>query len=259
MRRPVPAHATHVRGDLHGRIMVITRPAGTAAAFARRVRQRGGVPQLLPGMHLHAAADPPAAQQAWHAALNGDALLFTSPAAVRFALALGPLDTQAQLFAVGEGTARLLRRRGLCVRTPEVRQDSEGVLDLPDLQNVRGRPIALIGAPGGRDLLREQLHARGAQVREVAVYQRLPPRLDSRHTAALRELPANACVLLSSAQAMRFLQQRLADAAWRRLCAAAAVVSSERLGQAARAAGFTRVAVAASAQPDDLLDVAAGT
>jgi uroporphyrinogen-III synthase len=244
---------------LHGRIVVITRPAGTAAALARRVRALGGVPLLLPGLALRPAADAATARDALRLALCDELLVFTSPAAVRYAAALLPLHTAATVLAVGRGTALMLRRHGVAAPLAPRRQDSEGLLEHSALAELRGRRVALIGAPGGRGVLREQLAARGAQLRELHVYRRVPPRLDRRHVDALLRLPTSAQVLLSSAEALHNLQQALPLPAWTRLCAATAVVSSERLATAARSAGFTRIVIAASAFSADLLDAATAT
>jgi uroporphyrinogen-III synthase len=246
-----------MHADLQGWTVVITRPAGTASALARQVRARGGRPLLLPGLALHVAGDVEATRTALRAALQDEVLLFSSPAAVRYAAALLELKTDAPVFAVGQGTARALRRHGLHAQVPSRRQDSEGLLELPALQQLRGRRVALIGADGGRGVLREQLRARGARLREVHVYCRLPARLDRRHHEALQQLPAGACVLLSSAEALANLQQQLPPPAWRRLSAAVAVVSSERLATAAATAGFAHRQMAASALPADLLAAAA--
>lgn len=236
-----------------GRHVVITRPAGTATALARRVRALGGTPLLLPGLALRGVADGGEIRAALHAALTDELLIFTSPAAVRYAAALAPLQTEAAVLAVGQGTARALRRHGIHAPLTPRRQDSEGLLGHPMLQDPRGRRIALIGAPGGRGMLREQLVDRGAQLREVHVYRRVAPRLDRRHVDALSQLPASARVLLSSAEALRNLQAILPPPAWDRLCAATAVVSSERLATVAREAGFARIVLAASALSADLL------
>jgi len=240
---------------LAGRTVVITRPAGTAAPLARRVRALGGEPLALPGLSLRGAEDARAAAKALRAALRDDVLVFTSPAAVRFAARLAPLRTRATVLAVGQGTARALRRHGMAALAPE-RQDSEGLLEQPALRELRGRRVALIGAPGGRGLLREQFAARGAELRELHVYRRVAPRLLRRHLDAVAALPRSARVLLSSAEALDNLRALLPPAAWTRLCAATAVASSERLAAAARAAGFTRVRIAASALAADLLAAA---
>ncbi|WP_426661434.1 uroporphyrinogen-III synthase [Rhodanobacter aciditrophus] len=241
---------------LRGRVVVITRPAGTAAALARRVRGDGGVPQLLPGLSLRGAADAAAMRTQLRAALAGDLLVFASPAAVRFAAALAPLRTGATVLAVGRGTAQALRRHGVSAQVPS-RQDSEGLLQLPAATALRGKRVALIGAPGGRGVLRDQLAARGARLCELQVYRRVPPRLDRRHVAAVLALPRSARVLLSSAEALQNLANLLPAPALARLRAAVAVVSSARLAQAARAAGFTRIVQAESALAADLLAAAA--
>jgi uroporphyrinogen-III synthase len=242
--------------SLAGRVVVITRPAGTAASMARQVRARGGEPLALPGLSLRGADDAPAIAAALREALRDDLLVFTSPAAVRFAARLVALRTRATVLAVGQGTARALRRHGIAAHAPD-RQDSEGLLAHPLLRALRGRRVALIGAPGGRGLLREQLAARGASLRELQVYRRVAPRLRRAHVEAVAALPRSARVLLSSAEALDNLRAQLPPAAWARLRAATAVASSERLAQAARAAGFARVRVAASALASDLLDEAA--
>ena len=245
-----------VSAPLAGRTVVITRPAGTATALVRRVRALGGEPLALPGLSLRGAEDARATAAELRMALRDDVLVFTSPAAVRFAAKLAPLRTRATVLAVGQGTARALRRHGIDALAPR-RQDSEGLLEQPALQELHGRRVALVGAPGGRGLLREQFAARGAQLRELHVYRRVAPRLLRRHRDAVMALPRSARVLLSSAEALDNLRAQLPAAAWARLCAATAVASSERLAAAARAAGFTRVRTASSAMAADLLTAAA--
>jgi uroporphyrinogen-III synthase len=246
-------------GALAGCTVVITRPAGTGSTLARRVRALGGVPLLLPGLSLRAAPDQDAARAQWQQAQHDDVLVFTSPSAVRYALALSPPATRAAMVAVGRSTARALRRHGIEAQVPASRQDSEGVLALPLLLHAQGLRVALITAPEGRGLLQQQLAGRGASVREVYVYQRTAPRLGRRHLEGVQELPSTACVLLSSGEALHNLQHRLPAEAWRRLCAAAAIASSERIADAARASGFSRIHVARSALADDLLAATAET
>lgn len=241
---------------LRGRTVVITRPAGTAAALACRIRMLGGVPLLLPGLALRGVVDEVTARNDLQTALRDEVLVFTSPAAVRFAASLLPLRTRAMVLAVGQGTARALQRQGVRMPLAPPRQDSEGLLDHPALHDLHHRRVALIGAPGGRGLLREQIVARGARLHDLHVYRRVAPRLDRRHVDALLQLPPSAQVLWSSAEALQNLQQLLPGAAWVRLCAATAVVSSERMADAARAAGFSRIVRAASALAADLLAVA---
>lgn len=226
--------------------------------MARQVRERGGIPLLLPGLSLRGADHPAEAAVALRAALDDDVLVFTSPAAVRFAARLARLQTKATVFAVGQGTARALRRLGVTSPwAPERRQDSEGLLDHPLLADLQGRHVALISAPGGRGVLRAELVVRGAQLREVHVYRRTAPRWQKRQLDAVKAMPADARVLLSSAEAVGCLREGLPAVVFSVLCGSVAVVSSQRLAQVAREAGFARVVVAASAMGTDLLVAAA--
>lgn len=225
-------------------------------ALARQVRAAGGVPLLLPGLALHGRADVDVARDELSAALRDDILIFTSPTAVRCAAALAPLNTAAVVLAVGQSSARALRRHGGVTPLVPRRQDSEGLLGLPELGDLRDRRVALIGAPGGRGVLRQQLQARGAQLRQLHVYERVAPHLNQRHFDAVLKLPASALVLLSSAEALHHLTELLPPAARRGFCATTAVVSSERMALAARAAGFRHVVQAASALSADLLRAA---
>lgn len=253
----MPLNSSLRNDALHGRVLVITRPAGTAGALARQVRALGGSPVLLPGLALRGPADVAVVRAALREGLTDELVIFTSPAAARHAASISPLHTRAVVLAVGEGTARALRRHG--VREPRApgQPDSEGLLDLPLLQDLRDRRVALIGAPGGRGVLRTQLIARGARLREVQVYRRVPPRLDRRHIEALLDLPGSARVLLSSNEALQNLCRLLPLPALARLREATAVVSSERLAAAALGAGFKRIEQASSALADDLLAAAA--
>lgn len=237
--------------------VVITRPAGTGSALAKMVRALGGIPLLLPGLSLRAVSDQQHAKQQWHEAQRDDVLIFTSPAAVRYARALAPSDhTHGSIVAVGRSTAQALQRHGIAAQVPASRQDSEGVLALSSLQHLQSRRVALITAPGGRGLLQQQLAERGAIVREVHVYQRSASRLNRRHVQAVQQLTPDACVLISSAEALQNLREQLPAAAWKQLCEATAIVSSERIETAAHAAGFLRIHRAASAIQADLLAAA---
>lgn len=248
---PTPASTS-----LSGKRVVLTRPAGQAAGWARRVRALGGLPVLLPGLSLRAVADEASARASLVQALAADIVLFTSPAAVRYAAALAPLATHAYVCAVGPGTASALHRRGVPTVAVPARQDSEGVLALPGLQALSGKGVALVGAPGGRGLLREALAQRAHRFVEVHVYRRGPARLAARHLAAVRELDATDVVLLSSGEALDNLHAALPADAWQRFQACRLVVSSERLHALARQAGFRTATIAAAAGVDDMLAAA---
>ena len=244
---------------LAGATLVITRPAGTSAAFVARARARGGDALVVPGLSLRAAADAPAVRAALHAARTAQAWIFTSPAAVRFAYSLAPDLTIApppRAICVGSGTARALALHGVRAIAPCASSDSEGLLALPELADVRGRRIALVCAPGGRDLIAAELQRRGALVEAIHVYQRRAPRLTRRHFEALARAPDPLITLVSSGAALTHLVALLPAPLLTRLRQQTMVVSSARLGALARGYDFEHIFEAPSALPDDLLEAA---
>lgn len=243
---------------LAGLIIIVTRPAGTGSNLVRRVRALGGQAFCLPGSALRAAADPQRAAAALQRAAQSAAVVFSSPAAVRFAFVLQPRwrpQRGCLVLAIGPATARALAYRGVPAEAPAGRYDSEGALALLALQ--RPRTVAVVGAPGGRGLLVESLRRRATKVEQVEVYRRVAPRLDGRHLGPLAVAQGRLLLLLSSVESLGHLHAQLPPAAWARLCQARVIASSERVAAAARAAGLCIAAKAASALGRDLLLAAA--
>lgn len=87
-------------------------------------------------------------------------------------------------FAVGLRTAAALAEAGVNARAADT-ESSEGLLDsLPDLA---GKRVLLVSGVGGRNLIAPALAERGAEVRRLEVYERLPttPAIDSKGIDAL--------------------------------------------------------------------------
>lgn len=193
-------------------------------------------------------------------ARHSDIVIFVSPAAVQFAFALQPklhFAGHSVILAVGSATARALTRRGMAdVRQPSGQQDSEGLLDLPELARIRGKHVSLIGAPGGRGLLAQTLRKRRATVEAIHVYRRNTPRYTRSQLAKLEQASPPLVTLLSSAEVLMNLRANLPLHLYARLAAGELVVSSKRLAILARNQLFSNVHIAASAAPADLLRTA---
>lgn len=228
----------------------------------RRIAALGGVALALPGLRVRGVADARPVRAALRA-LAADYVVFISPSAVRHAFALVPrlrFAAGAHICAVGAGSARALARHGVHdVLWPRAQQDSEGLLALPEFAKLRGRNVVLIDAPGGRELLPDTLQARGARVQRIHVYQRGPARLDRRHFEAIAAADAPLVVQLSSLEALANLRGQVPGPLFARLAAGDAVVSSERIATAARAAGWRRIERAASAGLVDMLAATVAT
>ena len=244
---------------LAGGTVVVTRPAATARGLLRSVRRLGGDALALPGLSLRAPHAIESVRAALIAAAAADVWIFTSPAAVRYAYRALPglrIARAARVGAVGAGTQRALARYRVHAFAPRTRHDSEGLLELPELGDVRDQRIALIGAAGGRDLMASTLRQRGAVIEAVHVYERAPPRWQRRHFDALAQARDPLITLLSSGAALVNLVAQLPPPLSARLRGQTLVVSSARLAALARGQGFETVIEAASALPGDLLDAA---
>lgn len=240
---------------LAGWTVICLRPARQQASARRATQARGGQHLSLPGLRLVALPATAALAQA----LACPSVVFTSPAAVHFAaqqqaLRLAP---GIQAVAVGEGSARALARHGIQAHRPAAdAMNSEGVLDLPLWQQASG-PVGLVTAPGGRGIIAAGLVRRGFKLVRAEVYQRLSPRLDTRHFTALRQSRPPRAVLVTSAEALDAVIAALTPDTFEVLRASVAVVSSPRLAHLARSHHFATVLTAPAPTVAALLDTLA--
>ncbi|MEO8160309.1 MAG: uroporphyrinogen-III synthase [Arenimonas sp.] len=237
---------------MQGWYVISLRPLGQHDALRRQAAKFGASSFALSTLRLQARRGG----EDLGAALRCPRVVFTSPAAVRFAQAQRPLRARAgQLwFAPGAGTAAALRRAGIeRVEHPARGAGAEWLLADPRLQSLQGARVGIVTAPGGRELLLETLRGRGAVLHLAPVYQRTPMQPTPARLRALDALPARSALLLSSGEALRSLWQSLDASGRARLCRRPCVASSERLATQARALGFAAPLRAEDARPASLL------
>ena len=173
--------------DLDGLGIVITRPREPAGILARALEARGARTFVFPALEIEDIGAT-AELEATLAALPQAALaIFVSAHAVEKGLAAvrarASWPAHVEVAAVGEATAEALRNSGFArVISPAGRHDSEGLLEVPRLQAVRGENIIVFRGEGGREHLKQVLESRGAKVAYAQCYRRVRPESD---TAAL--------------------------------------------------------------------------
>lgn len=235
-------------------VVAVTRPAPDGAELLRCLHQRGYPALHTPAFRLEPAAEPERTAAELRAALPADLVLFTSPAAVEYALALtGPaLFGPAQLLAPGQGTAKALAEHDLEAEWPKAGGTSEAILAMPALARPEGKRVVVLAAPGGRRLIDRTLHGRGARVERVEVYRRrsMPPSESFR--GLLRERGA-LITLISSAGALEHLHAELPAAERKHWLAQPMVVSSGRLAGLCAEMGAAATVTAAGADHESML------
>jgi uroporphyrinogen-III synthase len=237
-----------------GWYVISLRPQGEHGSLRRAAAARGARLIALSPWKLRGHTDD-AARAALQVALDAPRVLFTSPVAVRAAAALLEFHprTDQSWIAVGSGTALALRRAGVdCVHSP-ARMDSEGLLELPALQDLAGLDVGLVTAPEGRGLLASALRGRGARLLRADVYARESIALSPSALSRLRALQAPAFLALTSEGALRHVLAQAPADIQARLRAAPTMAASERLQRIAREAGFAEVELAEGPRPHQLL------
>jgi len=227
---------------LAGLKIVVTRPRDQAMPLARRIEQAGGIPLLFPLLGIDAAPD----QQALHGQISRlaqfDLAIFISPNAVQYGMAAiraaDDLPPALRIATVGQGSAKALRELGAAdIIAPTENFDSEGLLALPELQNIAGWRVLIFRGEGGRELLGNTLKARGAIVEYAACYQRNKPQLDV--ASLLNDAPD--AITVTSSEALDHLWQMLEGNAWTVLRDTPLFVPHKRIAELAHQQGWRQV------------------
>ena len=236
---------------LQGQVILNTRPAHQQAALTALLEADGARVLSFPVIEIVAAGAAPAQP------VDHDILLFVSRNAVDHGLDLldaAGLPRGVQFGVIGAATrAALLERVGdLGERLIESQPfNSEALLEADALQRVAGKRILILRGQAGRNLLGDELSARGARVDYLEVYRRELPRRDP---AAFERLTAKGfptLVVLTSNEGMHNLFELVETAAAERLRAIPWLLISERMRESALKLGHNGPIVIARSASDD--------
>ncbi len=226
---------------LLGRRVAVTRARAQASALAQRLRALGADVVEAPAIAIEPlAVDVPDVS-------GYDLLCVTSPNGaerlldeVRDARALaGPT-----IAAIGPGTARALRERGIEPDVVPERAVAESLVEA--LRDVPVTRALIARAEEGRDVLPDALRERGVEVDVLALYRTVAAPLDDERRAAVA---AAHWVTFTSASSVRAVLDAGADLAGPRLVSIGPATSD-----ALREAGLAPDVEASEHTPDGLVD-----
>ncbi len=248
---------------LAGLSVLLTRPAGQADKLAAAIQGLGGRVTQLPLLAIEPITERIAVERlkTFIMALdNYDAAIFISTNAATLGLewieSYWPqLPVGLEAYAVGPGTAEILRQLPWPVHCSETGVTSEHLLALPGLQDVAGKRIALFRGQGGRELLAETLRERGARVDYLEIYQRRVPEYSREVVLKMIEDNAINAVIATSQQIFDSFVALLSvkggfPQTLQSLCV---IVPSQRVRDHALAAGFKKVIDAGGADDKAVL------
>ena len=234
-------------GPLQGVRIVITRPARQSAGLAQQIAALGGKPVMFPAIVILPPADRSALERAQRDLAHYDYAVFVSANAVEYGVG-DPASWPAHLVALapGPGTAAALVAVGIDqVRIPATTMDSEGLLALPELADVKGKRIVIYRGSGGRELLGEALSERGAQVDYVECYRRDKPHGDFEAMVAAWRAGEIDALTLTSSEGLDNLWELFDEVSRSSMAATPTFVPHPRIAERARVLGFGRVTVTA--------------
>ncbi len=228
--------------------VLITRPEHKSQALV----------ELLAQQNIHAIGQPLFDYQAYTdqqtikaAVEHADILIFVSVPAVAFANKQYSLAQQNDktILAVGNATKNALHNLGLSHASSPTLENSEGLLALETLADVKGKNIVIFRGDGGRELIADTLKARGANLSYIESYQRVWRTFAKNIAQQWQQQQINCIVVTSNAilnklvalinvnktsgESQQNEQYWLTDCIW--------LVASERIADNAKKLGLTKV------------------
>ena len=153
------------------------------------------------------------------------------------------LPVGLELFAVGQQTGQIFSQYGYPVFCPQNQQNTEGLLELEQLQKLDGKAVVIFRGGGGRQTLGETLEQRGAKVSYCELYNRV---IESGSLERARQqAKTTGCLIAHSGE----LLQAMADP---ENLLGPLVVPSNRVAAMAQDMGYQSIVVADNALPESM-------
>ncbi len=235
--------------------VVVTRPTDDASRVADLLRSLGWPVWVQPIIGIAPLTEDTFSPVPKLTA--DDRVVFISANAVAYGLPLlemGLNSSGATILAVGERTAASLRTAGFDAVVPAI-ANSEGLLALPELNDLSGHRVVIVKGEGGRQLLAEALTARSAEVLEYICYRREVELIDAEaFTEGLASLDG-LIFQANSGETLTRLTELLTEGGQPNLRNEPVVVPSVRLASFAATLGWGSVWTADDASDQAFLDL----
>jgi uroporphyrinogen-III synthase len=230
--------------------VLVTRPAGQAAGLCCLVEEAGYEALQLAAIDIREPDDLEPLRSLVETLPTYDLAVFISVNAVNhgldYILARRDWPQHVKIATVGASSAAALREFGMKPDlVPAHRFNSEALLELDELQDMRGKRAVILRGNGGREHLYNTLRARGAVVDYVEVYRRDCPEIDPQFMRSLLQPGTLDVVTVTSNESLQNLFTMAGNEGQPLLRALPLVVVSERQAVLAQELGFEHVAMIA--------------
>lgn len=226
--------------------ILVTRPDERGQALAEALNAQGIFALHQPLFTLEKGRELPILSTVLSQLNAGDAVFAVSKNAVDFAtetLAQTGFHFRADLhyFAVGQSTAAYFSAKAeQAVKYPLQSENSEGLLALPELQQMAGKNLIILRAENGRELVAQTMVERGAIVQNIECYRREPLVDNVPEKISLAKRVGVDTILATSGEILSLLceQTAVADQEWLRQCRL--IVVGKRIAHLAQELGWAK-------------------
>lgn len=231
---------------LKGMRILNTRPKEQAQVLSKKIKEAGGIPIEFPAIEILAS------DSGWTYSLANlntiNQAIFVSPNAVRYffnELIKRKIQWpgQIRIIAIGKGTATALRPFNIEAHETPESPDSEHLLNLRSLQQIKNQSLLLVKGEGGRKVIEEYLVLKGAKIIILQVYKRVAPSVSTEQIQELLQEDKVDIILLTSEQSIYNLFNMFDKDGQAWLQNKPCLVISERLAQSASALGFKKIMI----------------
>jgi uroporphyrinogen-III synthase len=236
----------------------LTRPSGQFQQLSLGLELRGFTVHALPLLMIEPLPLNGVVLEVVKELDRFDFVIFVSTNAAMLGIAAitdwwPQFPAKQKYFAVGPSTAALLESHNLEVYYPEGAMNSEALLALPYLRDIRGKKVLIVRGRGGREILAKGLNAAGASVQYAEVYERHIKKYSCGEIIRrLADHPPSA-IVISSGEALQNFHQHVDSCVpqWKEL---PLMPVSDRLFQIAKELGFTNLYTLQGASDDAILE-----
>ncbi|MFQ5546533.1 MAG: uroporphyrinogen-III synthase [Acidiferrobacterales bacterium] len=245
-------------GDLTNLRVLVTRPSHQAEHLANLIEAQGGQAVRVPTIEILPPNDPAALATCVNRLHEFNMAIFISANAVHKGMELitachGSFPDNVAVACVGLSSARELQRFAIPAIVPTTRFDTEGLLALPELQQVKNKAIVIFRGEGGRELLGRTLTERGAYIEYAECYRRVKPSRASTAPLQSWESAKIDIVTTTSIDGLRNLVELVGKIQRKALTKTPIVVISQRMADVSHELGFEADILVATQASDEAI------
>lgn len=246
---------------LAGRRVLVCRPQPEASRLADLFRDHGADCRVLPALERHPLPETPEARTTIKNLDLFQHVIAVSPYAAGQLLERADvwwpqLPAGLNWYGVGRGTAAVLAAGGLSPIIPATGVTSEALLAHPELLTIRGHKVLIARGEQGRELIRDTLMSRGAEVTLLPLYRRsMPDYSDNDLQQLLGDFQPEVVVTLSGETLNNFIA--LSENSGHNYTQSLLLVPVQRVAEQAARAGFSRYCIPHSLQDEAIVETIA--